>query len=114
MKLKRFDWKEFLRPTKGKIIVLGLLILISLVSFYVYDTSQILCSPSIYGGCPPRYGFLFSIFLISFWPSLIFLRPMNLINLFATLLFSIVWIYFLSCLIVFAYNKTKKVNLNNS
>lgn len=91
------DWNDFFRPTKLKIgIIVALLVLL----FLFVGMIGACCMPGsrCFIGCPQDA-------IIVFWPSLLF-QSGQIFDAFSV--FSIIWLYFLSCLIVFVYRKFRK------
>jgi len=96
------SWKEFLKLTNTKIaltIVLTIIELFSIFSCYVYDANP----------CGPLSYILIPISVV-FYIILEFMG--DLIGIFGWLIISPIFIgiimYFISCLIIWVYNKVKK------
>jgi hypothetical protein len=99
------DWKEFLKPTWKKVILTIFLIL-----FGIFGSSFIPLSIELPGRSVPVS------FVILFWPSFIFnpcsrneyMFPFCEIVGIGYFIAPVIYLYLLSCFIIWIYNKVKK------
>jgi hypothetical protein len=97
------NWKKFLKQDWRKIVIFVVILFFSLILFIFLNLT---------GGLPPtdeqiaQRNLISSILMIINWP-LNIIGENSIINL-ILLVLDFVWIYLLSCLIVWIYDKLKK------
>lgn len=94
-----FNWKEFFKPTKIKIILFIILLIVSFLNLVGG-----VCTASIPAICFYGIGFPFVVNITLTGYSI---TNIGIIELIVDIIF---W-YLISCLMIFAYNKTKKKKL---
>lgn len=96
-KKTKFDWNDFLRPTWEKLIVFFAL-------FFIFKSLLLVV---IYGIITPQTWIFLEWIFSPFSTMSVFIR---LIQFFSSLMHTLdlIYWYFLSCLIIWIYNKVKK------
>ena len=98
--------KEFLRPTKVKIILFIVLLLISLYILFFRITPLYTPDVENYNYNNPWYVFIFLL------PMIALVGATNIIQFYIFLVLEILYLYLISCLIIYIYNKMKTKSLN--
>ena len=111
------DWKEFLKPTKGKIVAFVITLILS--SIYIYFAVDIPCplyEPSGPGderrppcedreGLLPEQGIFFiilPIFILGLIPVSGFLK---LVTIILSVILNVIWLYFIGVLLLYFLEK---------
>jgi len=117
MSINYVDWKAFLKPNKKKVLLV--IVLFLMMPYPIYYWTSTLCAMPNYirvpeGPCIPRdyidsfivpFAFPFAIYLEVVW------GPYTDIIFYPFLILPFVS-YILSCSIIFAYKKYKRINLD--
>lgn len=114
--------REFFKIEKSKVILSVILVILSLLMAYLTVQSQVMCETGF--ACSINYAqitFFIILIILAGWPFLLMLGVEKLIFtrvdwihakdipfLIIALVLAIIYIYFLSCLLVFIYRKLRK------
>jgi len=93
-------WKEFLKPTRFKLIIFALIFAYGIYSLFLFIGCFGPCTPI---GMAQKYNLEF----ILVWPFFLYLSSSSLIFI-LRLISTFLWWYFISCEITWIYNRVKK------
>ncbi|NIQ17806.1 MAG: hypothetical protein GTN43_03280 [Candidatus Aenigmarchaeota archaeon] len=100
------DWKEFFKPTKGKIVLFILIYLFAPLPYFVANPG---CLMEIGAVCEPYWMFMpFVLIGLAFTSSGPSFSPLFITEFWSSLIMNLVIAYILSCIILSLYIKRKK------
>jgi len=100
------DWKEFLKPTKGKIILFILIYLFAPLPYFVANPG---CLMELGAVCEPFWMFMpFVLIGLAFTSSGPSFSPLFITEFLPSLIMNLAIAYVISCLIAGSYNKYRK------